>query len=426
MSIIKKSFLEVKAGGLKILVRKLFTFITLILYAPLYLISFIVLIIIYIIKPVYLIRFGNLNSSRLGHFASNTELYLCERDAKINLPKQKYLDLFFLQNISNDQIAKMWKRELTILPSLILNPIYFLNKLISYYFPSVKNHIVTTSKSDRDVHNLLDQFGPHLKFTEEEIAIGEDYLKKFGLSINSKFVCLIVRDNAYLQNTYPEKNWEYHNYRNYDVDNFMPAAEALTERGYYVFRMGSKVEKKLKSANKKIIDYASSKDRCDFLDVFLGAKCNFCISTTCGFDAIPNIFRVPLAYITVPIQLFFTSSKNFLIMTKHHISKKLNRKLKFSEIIQNKIGNINTKDGFEKKNITLVENSPSEIKEFVLEMLDRYENKWSDDEKNRMIQTKFWKNYKNFLKNENLEHLHGDISAKVSINFLKKNTEWLN
>ena len=85
--------------------------------------------------------------------------------------------------------------------------------------------------------------------------------------------------------------------------------------------MGSLVEKKFKNNNKMIIDYANSPHKSDFLDVYLGANCSFCISTSTGFDAIPYVFRRPIAYVTVPIKYFFTFSRNFLIIAKHHFSK---------------------------------------------------------------------------------------------------------
>ena len=40
-----------------------------------------VIFIVRIIRPFILIRFGTLCSSRIGHYAANTEIYLCERDA---------------------------------------------------------------------------------------------------------------------------------------------------------------------------------------------------------------------------------------------------------------------------------------------------------------------------------------------------------
>ena len=80
-----------------------------------------------------------------------------------------------------------------------------------------------------------------------------DVLKKIGVH-NKKFVCLMVRDNAYLNS----KNASYHSHRNCNIENFLLVSEELTKMGYYVFRMGAKVEKKFTSKNPMIIDYASN------------------------------------------------------------------------------------------------------------------------------------------------------------------------
>ena len=51
---------------------------------------------------------------------------------------------------------------------------------------------------DRDVHNLFEKFQPHISFTQDEEVKGRKILSKFGLPHGAKFVCLIVRDSAYL------------------------------------------------------------------------------------------------------------------------------------------------------------------------------------------------------------------------------------
>jgi len=53
-----------------------------------------------------------------------------------------------------------------------------------------------------------------------------------------------------------------------------------------------------------IIDYASYNQCTDFIDIYLGAKCQFFISSAMGIDAIPMIVRrlsvfiyfIPLEY----------------------------------------------------------------------------------------------------------------------------------
>ena len=136
-------------------------------------------------------------------------------------------------------------------------------------------------------------------------------MKNFGLPNNAKFVCLFVRDSAYLENYQFNifNDWSYHNHRDGNIDRYVLAAEELAQRGYFVFRMGKKVIKPLKSSNSKIIDYANSKMRSDFMDIYLGGKCTFCITTGAGFDSIPYIFRKPLVAIEVPLSTLRTFSK---------------------------------------------------------------------------------------------------------------------
>ena len=338
-----KHFLQVKKGGIKVFLKKLLSLLFIFFQLPIYLISIPILMIIILIRPWYLIRWNNLYSSRIGHFAGNTELYCCERDANINFPKQRYKDFFYLSKIiCNQTLVDMWRRNIVILPSWLLKPIHMISNFFHYLF-GVKNvhEINNPTNIDRDVHNLLEKFSSHICFTEEEENNGKNFLEKLGLPPNAKFVCLIVRDSGYLkrhEKTQNDERWSYHNYRDGDIEKYVVAAEELASRGYYVFRMGINVLKPLKSANPKVIDYANIGIRSDFIDVYLGAKCSFCISTSCGFDAIPVIFRRPIAFIAAPIGYFFTSNKNFLLLTKHHINKLTKKELSVSEIFSSNAG----------------------------------------------------------------------------------------
>ena len=139
------------------------------------------LLIIYSISSLYLIRFQNLISTRFGHFAANTELYLCEKKMKINTPKQKYIDLFFCYEISNSQLLKMWKKKIIILPRWFLFPFFLLNNFFSKFFKQFKKHkIGFNTLEDFDVHNLYERVEPNLKFTKAEDILANQFLEKFG------------------------------------------------------------------------------------------------------------------------------------------------------------------------------------------------------------------------------------------------------
>jgi hypothetical protein len=255
-------------------------------------------ILIRLISPFYLIRFGYLISHRIGHFVANTEIYLCEKDEKINCPiNLNYIDIFFLayEPICNKQLSNMWRRKLNIFPRKIIQPLYVANKLIPGF---AKHEISANTQEDRDVHNLMKSYSPHLSFTQEEEKMGNLILEKLGVPENSKFVCLIVRDDAYL-NQHMGGSFDYHNYRDCNILNYIKAAEYLANQGIYVIRMGAVVKNKLVSKNIKIIDYATNGMRTDFMDIYLGAKCYFCISSSLGWDAIPEVFNRPIVYTNI-------------------------------------------------------------------------------------------------------------------------------
>ena len=122
------------------------------------------------------------------------------------------------------------------------------------------------------------------------------------------------RDSYYLEKTFPGVDWSYHNYRDSEIDNYLLAAEALTERGYFVFRMGVVANKPMKSNNSKIIDYVNTELRSDFMDVYLGAKCSFCVSTKHGFEEVPLIFGRPIAFLGMPLGDLHTHSEKFFLL----------------------------------------------------------------------------------------------------------------
>ena len=104
---ISKNFKQIKLGGYKVFLKKILSLIFLILQSPIYLSAFPIVLFLYLIKPFFLIRLGELPSSRLGHFSMNVELYCCEKDAGINTPSQKHIDIFFLKKVvCNKQLEK--------------------------------------------------------------------------------------------------------------------------------------------------------------------------------------------------------------------------------------------------------------------------------------------------------------------------------
>ena len=65
-------------------------------------------------------------------------------------------------------------------------------------------------------------------------------------------------------------DYSYHNYRDCDVKSCIITAEELANSGYYVIRMGVKVNEHMLSTRPNVIDYAVNGMRGDFMDILFG------------------------------------------------------------------------------------------------------------------------------------------------------------
>ena len=150
---------------------------------------FLIFILLYRVKKI--VRIWGLTSSRIGHFAGNTEMHIC---SKID-NKKEILDICYFRSeeICNQFLEKKWREKLKIYPRQIIYPLYIIIEILSDYFLIFKDHIVfDISLHSRDYNNYIDKYKPALTFNEDETNNGKNLLKKFGLSEDDKFVCIIV------------------------------------------------------------------------------------------------------------------------------------------------------------------------------------------------------------------------------------------
>ena len=66
--------------------------------------------------------------------------------------------------------------------------------------------------------------------------------------------------------------------------------------------MGKGVHERFEADHPKVIDYALSDQRSDFLDVWLMANTFFAVSTGTGLDTISTVYKRPVVYLDyIPI-----------------------------------------------------------------------------------------------------------------------------
>ena len=240
-----------------------------------------------------------------------------------------------------------------------------------------------------DPENILGRVGAQIKFNAEEEAIGTAFLQKMGIPKNAKFVCAQVRDNAHDTAHNPVGLAPSYNYfRNSDINDCVQAFEFLTEKGYWVIRMGKLTASRLKTSSNKIIDYSNSGNRTELLDLWLCFNCTFMISTGSGIDALAAIGRRPIVYVSLLAYLDTTYEfRNSLIIFKHLYDAESGRQLPLQEIIQKESESyFKSSEFYWSRGIAWRSNTSQEIKDAVEEMEARLEGTWQDSPEDSALQ----------------------------------------
>ena len=419
-----KNLNDIKKLGLKEFYRKFLILLRVILFIPFSILGFLFSILIRLLSPLVLVRVNRLISQRLGHYIAETELYLSEREFDSN--KKKYFDIFFYYGpICNYYLHKIIKKKVLVLPRILLEPIYLINKTLNLIYKKIglsinesKYIIPRPECQDRDVNGLFLKSKQKINFFDSDIKKGLETLRKLGVKSN-KYVCLAVRDSNYLDTVFPKGNWKYLDFRNGDIKNYVMAAEELTKRGYYVLRMGKFNKKQLEPNNPMIIDYSFSKFQSDFMDIYLGGTCSFCISSGFGFDGIPFVFRRPIAYVYAPLGYLNSFVNNSLAIFKKYYSLKEKKFLNIKEIYSQQLAFNFSSHSLNQNKIVLVENSPEEIKDLAVEMDHIVNDKLLEGESEKILQQKFWLNYLELTKKHNIEKMpiNKEINMKICSSF---------
>jgi len=349
-----------------------------------------------VLAPWVKVRIGAITQERIGHFAFDVAHYLAHRLAPAAPPP--CLDLFFLVgHPCNTQIVKMAKRNLRVVGTIKNTTLIV---AVSKLFPNFVMRSAREATKSRDLDLRVSSSPLTLKFSPDENRRGQAYLRKKHLTIEDKWICLLVRDDQYLKHINEkvgsEKDWSYHNYRNSNVESFRECINTMTGLGYHVFRMGKHVQTPFPSkGNGNIVDYATSKDRSDFLDIWLMANCSFCISTGAGLDSVGVIFHRPISYVNfLPLTDDWISHRS-IVLPKTLSWKSENRRLSLEEYLRT---SYHSTDEYVSAGIQIESATPSEITSAVLEMhetinVGRRGSVSSDDEQleaMRIMQQSVW------------------------------------
>jgi len=332
-----------------------------------------------LIRRVCLIRIAPATSSRIGHLINDILLYVIDHEMENRTARFGY-DIIFHEskNISNRYAVRMLKRYVRIWPRFFFSTVYNLNRVI----PGGQIHGISSLNTMCDINNVLPELGL-LSFSREEESRGQDGLRRLGIEDNAKFIILHVRDEAYLRD--PSRSD-----RNANIFDYLLVAEALAQRGYYVVRAGATALEKMPTNNPKIIDYAFSRFRTEFMDLYLGANCFMSVGTGAGISIVPYVFNRRNVYTDHNRFGYTNHFRGMDLVILKGLRQRNNGKILTQSEIWDSGAAFGHQQWFDDHDIEVISNTPEEIRDVVLEMVDRLEGKNDNLGVADEYQLRFW------------------------------------
>ncbi|NGX41631.1 MAG: hypothetical protein KR126chlam4_01474 [Candidatus Anoxychlamydiales bacterium] len=304
------------------------------------------------------------------------------------ISNKKIFNLFPKKISANKTILQYWKQYFIVISSpflnILLTPIKK-NPLVRINLRPYISDYWTNSK----IFDIINRDNsPKYFFKLKKDQTKEKYLlSKLGIPKGAWYVCFACREPGY----YTQSNINNTKCRCSDPKHLELAFHEIIKRGGWIIRLGSsKMEPLPKNLLKfkKVIDYPKTEFVSDPMDVFLSATCRFFIGSSSGLLGLPLVFNVPLLLVnTIPI-CHSSFNKQDLVIFKLYQSKKIKKNIPFPEIVKTPSANYTKDKEFENDGIKLLENSPEELRDATIEMLNRLEGIQKYSEYEEKLQNK--------------------------------------
>lgn len=359
------------------------------------------------------IRIGKIDTSRIG-IVYLAELYLIKKKIK----KINQFEIWVTdKKISNIQMYKMLDRKFNI-----LNFMRFYYDALNFWSIKINffSKYITRLNFNKDYiyHNKL---GTQMKLSKQEYNKAKNLAENFNIPKKSKIICINCRDSAYLKKSHLGSDFSYHDYRDTNINSFIPLIKKLIKKKYFVIRVGKISKRRVKIKSKYFLDYPFSKYKNDLLDFYFPKICSLWIGSNSGLDTLAFLFRKPAVVVNLaPLGVLLHNLKNkkLIYHFKSYVIKKT-KKLSFSAIFRKNLNMLGSTKEFSDNNIKLKSATKREISEICWEGLNYFikKKKFSniDKDNQKILNLKINSLFKNNDKK---------INCILSPIFFKKN-KWI-
>ena len=205
-------------------------------------------------------------------------------------------------------------------------------------------------------------------------------------------------------------SYDPHDPRNRSLDDFVPAMQALIERGYNVVRVNSATSELISETSSHILDWRvrESGKPGDELALISGAA--FVVSTTTGGDCLALAYRRPVLYVdSARFYLVFLGSELATFQVPKIVDIATGMTLDMRELLSRGLGWVGEPRQFAQRGARILNSDASELKASVLE----YENLISRNLPRSEFEDEAWRSLLLQSHGDEIRPRHGEILARM-------------
>lgn len=317
---------------------------------------------------------------RIGHLAAELDMLLKER-AMGERAGIKPILLLRRDLAANPALLEHWGRGVPLLKSRLawklLSPFLLSDEIVEF----LGEKVVAIGETSGH-HAVMERWGdrgPVLPLDPKLREKGRAWLESLGAPRDAWFVCVHAREPGY-----SPIDEHIHRFRNASIGNYRQAMEAINARGGYVVRIGDKSMKPLGDYGPMVIDYATMAGKAPWMDLFLCAENRFFVGNTSGPFHLAKIFDKPCVLANmIPYGVALGPTPKDISIPKL-LKDRNGQFMPFDFIFRSHASRIRSAHDYRENYIAVRQNEPEEIRDVVIEMMDRLDGNFElteDDEK---------------------------------------------
>ena len=342
------------------------------------------------------------------------------------LPRRRWIMLAPIRQVPSGAILEYWRRHFIIISSdwlcRALSP-FASTPIVSegryrwqnWRFTKEGRLLRQRQASYEVVRAYEEKFGTSkvLELSLEHEEAGRKNLSRLGVPREAWWVVIHAREAGYVKDPFHVDSDK--TFRNGDIRSYLSAVKHILERGGWVIRVGDSGMSHFPKMG-RVIDYVHTDVYCDWMDLFLSARCRFMLGTSSGPNTLPGLFGRPVAMVNV---IPYGGDPNpdssaALFIVKHCWSAPEQRLLSFTEVMRSPFKKAQSDRVYASHGVRLVDNTPEEILDLTKEMFEVLDGKVVYTEEDVRRQQKFVE-----LRNEG-EQFPAPTLTRVGREFLRK------